>query len=108
MPPSAEERVLRAKYVDWCSAQLADRFLALSPEEIYELSARAARRDVPSGRPSSFAEVDLQTYTSLVEQVTEVLWQQMALPAFEEWVELYRRDPGAVEDQLLGFWREQG
>jgi hypothetical protein len=36
------EGTLRAKYLDWCSARLAERFLDLSPEEIYAL----ARPDV--------------------------------------------------------------
>ena len=37
------ESTLRAKYLDWCSARLAERFLDLSPEEIYAL----ARPDAP-------------------------------------------------------------
>ena len=32
------ESTLRAKYLDWCSARLAERFLDLSPEEIYALA----------------------------------------------------------------------
>jgi hypothetical protein len=39
----ADERVLRAKYFDWCSARVADRFLRLSPDEIYELAQQASR-----------------------------------------------------------------
>ncbi|MFO7894110.1 MAG: hypothetical protein R6U63_10260 [Longimicrobiales bacterium] len=38
------ESTLRAKYLDWCSARLAERFLDLSPEEIYAL-ARPAEPD---------------------------------------------------------------
>ena len=42
------EGTLRAKYLDWCSARLAERFLDLSPEEIYAL----ARPDAPEpGEP---------------------------------------------------------
>ena len=40
---------LRAKYLDWCSARLAERFLDLSPEEIYAL----ARPDAPDASGSS-------------------------------------------------------
>ncbi|HSJ09752.1 MAG TPA: hypothetical protein VK928_07545 [Longimicrobiales bacterium] len=109
--PDEAERELRAKYLDWCSAQVADQFLALSPDEIFELAERAAREDeaVP-GR--SIASVpgdpmeDLSSYRSLVELVTEVLAQQMSLPLYEEWLELYRSSPESVESQLLGFWRE--
>lgn len=104
------ERELRAKYLDWCSAQVADQFLALSPDEIFELAERAAREDDGvSGRSSAtLLEVqDLSSYRALVERVTEVLADQMELPEFEEWVELYRSAPESVEAQLLGFWKEQ-
>jgi hypothetical protein len=36
-----------------------------------------------------------------------VLWQQLELPSFEVWQEQYRRNPEAIEEQLLGFWREE-
>lgn len=41
----ADERILRAKYLDWCSARLADRFLALTPDQIYDLAHESLRRD---------------------------------------------------------------
>lgn len=103
----ADERVLRAKYLDWCSAQVADHFLALSPAEIYELAERAARGDA-SGRPSSLAvDPESSTWRSLVERVTEVLWHQLDLPSFETWLEQYRADPAVIEAELLGLWRER-
>lgn len=43
----------------------------------------------------------------LVQRVTEVLTEQLDLPTFDEWVELYRRNPDAVESRLLGLWRER-
>jgi hypothetical protein len=103
--------VLRAKYLDWCSAQVADHFLALSPAEIFEMAERAARDSDVSRRPSSWqgegAGQDLHSYRKLVERVTEVLWQQLELPTFEEWEEQYRRNPEVIEERLLGFWREE-
>jgi hypothetical protein len=42
-----------------------------------------------------------------VARVTEVLTQQVGLPSFEAWLEMYRADPAAVESRLLGLWREQ-
>ena len=42
-------RVLRAKYLDWCSARIADRFLRLTPEEIYKLAERASEGEGDSG-----------------------------------------------------------
>lgn len=41
----ADERILRAKYLDWCSARVADRFLAMTPEQIYDLAQESLRRD---------------------------------------------------------------
>ena len=100
---------MRAKYLDWCSAQLADQFLALSPDEIFELAQRASREGESSAGRSLSAAVevaDLSSYRLLVERVTEVLAQQVELPDFDEWREIYRRDPESVDEQLLGFWRE--
>lgn len=101
-------RVHRAKYLDWCSAQVADHFLALSPDEIFELAERAGREDAESsGRSlSASAEDELASYRAMVERVTGVLARQLDLPGFEEWMEMYRQNPAAVEAQLLGFWKE--
>ncbi|HSJ31830.1 MAG TPA: hypothetical protein VK933_10370 [Longimicrobiales bacterium] len=108
--PTDDERVLRAKYLDWCSAQVADHFLALSPDEIFELAERSSRDDAPAAeRPASPVPPegdDLSSYRGVVERVTEVLTQQLELPSFAEWLELYRRNPSAVEARLLGFWKD--
>lgn len=106
-----EDRVLRAKYLDWCSAQVADHFLALTPDEIFELAERASRADVatvPDGSASPLVldTGDLSSYRAVVERVTEVLTQQLELPTFDEWLELYRKDRAGVEARLLGFWRD--
>jgi hypothetical protein len=100
--------VLRAKYLDWCSARVADHFLSLSPDEIFELSQRAERADQGVGvRPFSLSDVtDLSSYRGVVERVTSVLADQLELPDFDDWLELYRQDPAAVESELLGFWEE--
>ena len=34
---------LRTKYLDWCSARIADRFLRLPPDEIYDLAHEVSR-----------------------------------------------------------------
>lgn len=101
---------MRAKYLDWCSAQVADYFVALTPEEIFDLAERAGREDpVLPPRPlsSSGGGLDLTTYREMVERVTGVLAEQLSLPDFDAWLELYRRDPAAVEARLLGFWKER-
>jgi hypothetical protein len=101
-------RVMRAKYLDWCSAQVADHFLALSPDEIFELAERADREDdASSSRSLSASEAaDLTSYRAMVERVTGVLARQIDLPTFDEWLELYRQNPAAVEARLLGFWKD--
>jgi hypothetical protein len=110
-------RVLRAKYLDWCSAQLADHFLALSPEEIFELAERAAQegpggpgRSLSSSAPETDGdeggEGSYSELRSLVELVTGVLADQLELPTYEEWLELYEADAAAVEERLLGFWKD--
>jgi hypothetical protein len=103
-------RVQRAKYLDWCSAQVADHFLALSPDEIYELAERAERDEVSDRSLSASAleeeRVELASYRAMVERVTLVLARQLNLPNFDEWQEMYRQNPAAIEARLLGFWRE--
>jgi hypothetical protein len=102
-------RVMRAKYLDWCSAQVADHFLALSPDEIFELAERAAQEDPEiSGRSlsSSGPADELSSYRAVVERVTEVLARELQLPDFDSWLALYARDPRSVEARLLGFWKE--
>src|SRR5690606_28281033 len=109
-PHTEDERGLRAKYLDWCSAQVADHFLALSPDEIFELAERASQGDTvtPDRSTAALLEggVDLSSYRTVVERVTEVLTQQLDLPTFDEWMDLYRNNPEAVEARLLGFWRD--
>jgi hypothetical protein len=53
------------------------------------------------------ADEDLSSYRAVVQRVTEVLTRQLELPTFDEWMELYRSDPEAVESRLLGLWRER-
>lgn len=103
--------MLRAKYLDWCSAQVADHFLALSPDEIFELAERASRdeQDIPDRSLSASPDEDdeLSSYRAVVERVTEVLTRQLDLPTFDEWQEMYRTNRAAVEARLLGLWRER-
>ncbi|CAN5847683.1 hypothetical protein BH23GEM6_BH23GEM6_15270 [soil metagenome] len=90
---------LWTRYVDWCSAQVAKRFLEMSPEQTWELADRA--RALPP---------DLQglteggaSYLELVRLVTLQLFSEMALPAYSEWLERYMVDPAANEDEMMRF-----
>lgn len=127
---AAEIRVLRAKYLDWCSARLADQFLALSPDEIYDLAQRGSRdRNLDPGStlaewvadpsdpvlPQQIPDVlqhwavfasDPASFPGLVARVTEALVERLHLPAFEQWAEAYRANPEPFEHELLGLWRE--
>ena len=89
---------------------MADHFLALTPDEIFELAERASREDVAVAEsplsPLMLDAADLSSYRAVVERVTEVLTQQLELPSFDEWLELYRKDRSGVEARLLGFWRD--
>ena len=121
VPPAADEVELRAKYLDWCSARLADQFLALSPDEIYELAERAShgREDAPVAFGASGSDSYAQTarhlaeaavkepenFRNLIARVTEVLAE--TLPTFEAWLEQYRADPARYDAELAGFWREK-
>jgi len=114
MPPGEERQILRAKYHDWCSARVADRFLTLTPEEIYSIAhgggddsrgmEAAADASVPErgAGASSLKEVG---YPELVERLTSALARELGLPGYEEWVEAYRRDPERYDAELIGFWR---
>ena len=131
-PPSPEfmstasERELRAKYLDWCSARLADRFLALSPDEIYELAERASQVREPALEPTAASGSGLESpepardsdarpespinwlepdnFRVLVTRVAEVLAD--TLPSFEEWSAEYQKAPARFDRELLGFWKE--
>jgi hypothetical protein len=113
---------LRAKYLDWCSARIAERFLELTPDEIYELAQRASHESVTTTSggasiasmqgepvlPSEWAgELEpIESFRRIVARVTEVLASTLPLPPYEEWKESYRESPGRFDEEMLGFWRE--
>jgi hypothetical protein len=95
-------RILRAKYLDWCSARVAERFLQLTPDEIYRVAyegASGAGHDSPVG-------VEL-SYRTLVERVTEALTARIELPTYEEWAAAYAESPERFEAELSGLWWER-
>jgi len=100
-------RVLRAKYLDWCSARLADRFLRLTPDEIYELAQRAeAESESAHGTTGERAVGTELSYRAVVERVTEALASRIQLPTYEEWLAAYTEAPERFDEELLGLWRE--
>ena len=90
--------VLRAKYLDYCSAQVADLLLYLSPDEIYLLAQRAHREQGGAGDIS---------YIEMVHIATDWLSERVALPPFEVWAEDYRLHPDQYEDYFMGLWESE-
>lgn len=124
-PDSGDERVLRAKYLDWCSARVADRFLKLTPDEIYQLAHGTSpgadpereRRAEGSASPDAPREPagpaffegggeETESFRRIVAMVTQALTRELALPDFETWRAAYEETPEDFEDDLLGLWRE--
>ncbi|TVP75597.1 MAG: hypothetical protein EA352_07815 [Gemmatimonadales bacterium] len=91
------EAVLRAKYLDYCSARVAEALLLLSPDEMFVL-AEEAQRDVEE------ASLDPLTYDEVMRLATVRISQRLDLPSFGEWSARYRADPARFEGDLLGLW----
>jgi hypothetical protein len=89
--------VLRDKYLDYCSAQLADLLLYLSPDEIYLLAHREARESDDPG---------VVSYDRMVRLATRYLQSKIVLPPYEVWVEDYRAHPDRYEEYLMGLWED--
>lgn len=89
---------MRAKYLDYCSAQVADILLLLSPDEMYVLAQDAARE---AGVVESFG------YGRIVDLATERVSKKLALPPFETWVRDYRADPTRYEEYFMGLWETE-
>ncbi|MDZ7780910.1 MAG: hypothetical protein U5R14_13395 [Gemmatimonadota bacterium] len=88
--------VLRAKYLDYCSAQVADLLVYLSPDEIYMIAHRAGAED---GREGGLG------YAEMVRVATDWLSRRVALPPFEVWVEDYAAHPERYDEYLMGLWK---
>lgn len=94
---NGSDSVLRAKYADFCSAQLTEVFLSLSDERIYEIVQEEARaRDLSPG------EVGFRT---MVRLATNRLRDSVPLPDFETWRRDYEKDPERYDRYLLGLWK---
>jgi hypothetical protein len=92
------EAVLRAKYADFCSAQLTEVFLSLSDERIYEIVEEEARaQDLNTGKLG---------FRTMVRLATKRLRENVPLPVFDVWRREYEADPERYERYLLGLWKE--
>lgn len=92
--------VLRAKYLDYCSARISEVFLSLSDEHAYELMEEAAR------------EADLSVgslgFQAMMQLVTRKLQRSVPLPDLETWILEYEKAPERYDPYLLGLWETEG
>lgn len=93
--------ILRAKYLDYCSAKVAETLLLLSPDEMYVLAQDAARDSLEEdeARP---------TYPEMVRLATARVYEKLDLPLFKDWAEEYRKDPARFDEEILGLWQSEG
>ena len=96
--PAASDDVLRAKYADFCSAQLTEVFLSLSDERIYEIVEEEARAQSLSPGKLGFR--------SMVRLATKRLRENVPLPDFETWKRDYEAAPERYDRYLMGLWRQ--
>ena len=92
------ETVLRAKYADFCSAQLTEVFLSLSDEKIYEMVEEEA--EIQELRPGNLG------FRKMVQLATSRLRDSVPLPDFKTWRRDYEAAPERYEKYLLGLWRQ--
>lgn len=100
IPGSENREVLRAKYLDYCSAKVAETLLGLSADQIYLLAQEAA--DTSRSRESGEF-----SYGDAVRLATKRIAAQLSLPPFELWVAAYQEDPARFEGDLLGLWESE-
>jgi hypothetical protein len=95
---------LRTRYFDWCSAKIAEQFLRLSPEEVWKRADRVRESPGPGSEGTTSQGMMVSpTNFEVVRTLAQQLADEMGLPAYDEWVEAYRRDPAQFEKEILMF-----
>ncbi|MFQ5746962.1 MAG: hypothetical protein ACE5HF_07040 [Gemmatimonadota bacterium] len=89
--------ILRAKYLDYCSARISEVFLSLTDERTYALMEEAAQ--------DSRLEVGSLSFQNMMRLVTRKLQESVPLPDLETWVAEYRENPDRYDPLLLGLWK---
>lgn len=107
MAPDSSEEQLRLLYLDWCSTQVAKRFLELSLDEVwlrsdFAASALAASGDAPPPDPPLSLAVDrIPGYLDLVRRTALLLAQELELPEYMAWKRSYLEDPNRYSNDFL-------
>ncbi len=96
--PTPADAELRAKYADFCSAQLTEIFLSLSDERIYEIVQEEARAQ--SLTPAQLG------FRTMVQLATKRMRANVPLPDFETWRQDYESEPERYDRYLMGLWKQ--
>lgn len=97
LPGAESEEVLRAKYLDYCSARLCDVFLELEEERVFDLARAVEQRAGVTHGTLNFQD--------LAALLVEQLLGDLALPDFDAWAEDYKSNPDQYDPYLLGLWK---
>jgi len=92
--------VLRAKYLDYCSARVAELLLTLTADEMYLLAQEASRE-------LDFEQRDSVSYTEVVRLATDRVARMLSLPDYRKWVREYRKNPRAFDAEIIGLWESE-
>jgi hypothetical protein len=74
-------------YLDWCSARVAERFLSLTPDEVWQRAVALGLAEGAGGVAPG--QIDL------ARSLAAALATELSLPGYGEWSEAYARDPAA-------------
>jgi len=96
-PGADVDRVLWAKYLDYCSARISEVFLSLTDEHAYDLMEEAARE--------ASVESESLGFQTMMTLVTRKLQRSVPLPDFDSWSRDYEQDPQRYDPYLLGLWQ---
>jgi hypothetical protein len=96
-PVAESEDILRAKYLDYCSARLCDIFMELEEERVFELAKLAEQKAGVVQGALSFQQI--------ADLLVEKLMDDLALPDFTTWAEAYQENPAEFDPYLLGLWK---
>lgn len=95
---------LRMRYLDWCAAKVAERFLQLTPEEVWARAAAAGETPDPVGTPDAEKGVFVSHhYVTLARSLAHQIAQELDLPPADEWIKRYQADPTPFEEEILLF-----
>jgi hypothetical protein len=108
----AEGSSLRIKYLDWCSAKIAEHIFALDPEGFWLLAQRAGEASrVPAAvtAPGWGGDEIVETLVGTGEAADRLrelilaVHRELNLPGPDEWSALYAANPEPYEREMLGF-----